>query len=119
MNKKKFEFIKYVETLIENTKNNPVEINEDAHLYWESLKQTNDSSKPVFTENGKLIIEWMRNNSDTPMVKSKDVAAGLCITSRAASGAMRKLVNDGFLEKLGQDPVIYALTEKGKNFEID
>ena len=40
------------------------------------------------------------------------------ISSRGASGAMRKLVNDGVCEKLGQDPVIYSLTEKGKNYVI-
>ena len=28
------------------------------------------------------------------------------------------VVSDGFVEKLGQDPVIYGLTEKGKNIEI-
>jgi predicted transcriptional regulator len=40
------------------------------------------------------------------------------ISSRGASGTLRKLVNDGFCEKLGQDPVIYSLTEKGKTFVI-
>jgi len=40
------------------------------------------------------------------------------ISSRGASGTLRKLVNDGFCEKLGQDPVIYSLTKKGKTFEI-
>ena len=30
---------------------------------------------------------------------------------------MTKLVNDGYLEKLNNgSPIIYALTEKGKNF---
>ena len=32
---------------------------------------------------------------------------------------MRKLVTDGFVEKIGQDPVMYSLTEKGKNIEIN
>ena len=41
------------------------------------------------------------------------------ISSRGASGTMRKLVNDGFCEKIGQDPVIYSLTEKGKNYVIE
>jgi hypothetical protein len=34
------------------------------------------------------------------------------------SGAMRKLVTDEFVEKVGQDPVIYTLTQKGKEIEI-
>jgi hypothetical protein len=32
---------------------------------------------------------------------------------------MRKLVTDGFGEKVGQDPVVYAITEKGKTIEIN
>jgi DNA-binding PadR family transcriptional regulator len=41
------------------------------------------------------------------------------MSSRTISGAMRKLVNDGFVEKIGKDPVIYTLTEKGKNYIIE
>jgi predicted transcriptional regulator len=39
--------------------------------------------------------------------------------SRSVSGAMRKLVSDGFCEKIGQDPVVYTITEKGKKFIIE
>lgn len=53
---KKIEFIKYVETLIEATKNNPVEMNEDAHFYWESFRKTEEIEKPTFTENGKKLF---------------------------------------------------------------
>ena len=115
---KKIEFIKYVETLIEATKNNPVEMNEDAHFYWESFRKTEEIEKPTFTENGKKSILWMREHPEMPMVKAREVAEGLVISSRAVSGAFRKLVSDGFVEKVGQDPVIYVLTDKGKNFEI-
>jgi predicted transcriptional regulator len=57
--------------------------------------------------------------SDVPMLKARDVAEGLFISSRAVSGSLRKLVNDGFCEKVGQDPVVYALTDKGRNYKID
>ena len=49
---------------------------------------------------------------------AKDIGEGLFISSRAVSGAIRKLVTDGYVEKIGQDPVVYALTEKGKTVEI-
>ena len=52
------------------------------------------------------------------MWKAKDIAEGLFISSRTVSGAMRKLVADGFVEKVGQDPTIYSLTENGKNINI-
>jgi predicted transcriptional regulator len=53
------------------------------------------------------------------MLKARDIGEGLCVSSRNISGALRKLVTDGFCEKMGQNPVVYTLTEKGKNFKID
>jgi len=32
---------------------------------------------------------------------------------------MRKLVADGYFEKMGDNPVVYALTEQGKNINIE
>ena len=53
------------------------------------------------------------------LLKARDIAEGLFISSRAVSGAMRKLVTDGFVEKVGQDPVIYSITDNGKNIDIE
>jgi predicted transcriptional regulator len=61
----------------------------------------------------------MQENTQEPMLRAKDNGEGLFIGSRAVSGAMRKLVDDGFVEKLGQNPVIYSITEKGKNIKIE
>ena len=86
----------------------------DALDYWNALVQTGDSSKPKFTENGKLVLGYMLENKETyrNIFKAKEIGEGLGISSRTASGAMRKLVTDGYVEKIGQDPVVYALTEK-------
>ena len=61
----------------------------------------------------------MQEHPDTNTWKSKDIAEGLFISSRSVSGSIRKLVNDGFVEKVGQDPTIYSITEQGKNIKID
>ena len=53
------------------------------------------------------------------MLKARDIAEGLFVSSRAVSGSLRKLVTDGFVEKVGQDPAIYTITEKGKNYNIE
>lgn len=113
---KKQEFIKYVEMAIDAY---PVEMNNDAMAYWEALKGKEEIDKPLFTDNGKLILKYLQENQETTNWKARDVAEGLFISSRAVSGAMRKLCSDGFVEKVGQDPVIYILTENGKNIEID
>jgi Mn-dependent DtxR family transcriptional regulator len=98
----------------------PCPMNEDAQLYWNVFRGADENGdKPTFTDNGKLIMKFLQENTDTPMWKARDIAEGLFISSRAVSGAMRKLVTDGFVEKVGQDPVIYSITEKGKNIDIE
>ena len=116
---KKQEFIKYVEELIDATSEYPVPMSDDARLYWEAFCGTNDPEKPMFTDNGKLILNYLKNNQDTALWKAKDIAEGLFISSRTVSGAIRKLVTDGFVEKVGQDPVIYSITDNGKNINIE
>lgn len=91
---------------------------DSVRTYIEALTEPVDE-KPILTDNGKLILQYMQNNPDMPMMKARDIAEGLFISSRTVSGAIRKLVTDGFVEKIGQDPVIYSITEKGKNFNID
>lgn len=93
---------------------------EDLKAYWDAFKGKEEIEKPMFTDNGKLILKYMQEHvTDMPMGKAKDIGEGLFISSRAVSGAIRKLVTDGFVEKIGQDPVVYALTEKGKEIEIN
>lgn len=118
---KKQAFIDYVEELIDATNENshPVEMSEDARIYWEALKAKEETEKPLFTEGGKAIIKWMQDNkNDIPLIKSREIAEHLGVSSRGIAGSMRKLVSDGFVEKVSQDPIIYTLTEKGKNINI-
>lgn len=111
---KKQEFIDYIETVI-----NYENMTENVRQYWEAFKGV-DEEKPTFTDTGKMIMVHLQSlPSDGPMLKAKDIAEGLFMSSRVVSGAMRKLVEDGFVEKAGQNPVVYTLTEKGKNIKID
>lgn len=87
----------------------------DALDFWNGLQVSGDSDKPLFTDNGRLVLKYMQDNKEVynNLFKAKDVGEGLSISSRTASGAMRKLVTDGFVEKVGKDPTIYSLTQKG------
>ena len=53
------------------------------------------------------------------MLKAKDIAEAIAVSSRQVSGAMRKLVIDGYVEKIGQDPIVYAITDKGRSLSIE
>ena len=114
---KKQEFIKYVNELMNAAPQ--IKMNEEATLYWETFSTTNTAEKPMFTDNGKLVLRFLQTHDDTTSWKSRDIAEELFISSRTVSGAMRKLVNDGFVEKMSEDPVCYAITEKGKNIKIE
>lgn len=85
----------------------------------EDLLKAQDSGagKPEITEAGLAILEYMQNCESTNL-KAKDIAAGMNQASRKVSGSIRKLVTDGFVDKYGQNPVIYSLAEKGKTFDI-
>lgn len=112
---KKTEFINYIEKIIENSNE---EMNDEARAYWEALRDNKDETeKPLFTDNGKLVLQYLKDNTDISNWKAKDIAEGLGISSRTVSGAMRKLVTDGFVEKLGKDPTIYSITNKGIEIE--
>lgn len=92
---------------------------EEIQTYLDALFEVKDE-KPVLTDNGKLILQYMQKEQDNMSnFKARDIGEGLFISSRTVSGALRKLVTDGFCERIGKDPVVYILTEKGKNFIID
>ena len=114
----KQEFINFLNALMAAAPD-VVEANmtESVRTYINALMEPVEE-KPILTDNGKLILQFLQNNQDTKSWKAKDIAEGLDISSRTASGAMRKLVTDGFVEKLGDSPSIYSITEKGINIEI-
>lgn len=105
----------YFDWLVTNCKE-PTEIPDNVKEVYNELR--NQSNKPLLTESGMQILEYLQG-CDTKNLKAKDIAEGMNIPSRKISGAMRKLVTDGFVEKTGQNPVIYNLTEKGLNFDIN
>lgn len=113
---KKQEFINFIDELM--TAAPQVKPNEDVMSYLEAFRGK-EELKPEFTENGRLILKHLQDNPKQVMWKARDIGEGLFISSRAVSGAIRKLVSDGYVEKVGQDPVIYTITDKGKTANLD
>lgn len=115
---KKEEFIAFVETLMKNSGVNEDMMPENVLSYWKGMKLNDTAEKPLFTDNGKLILGFLQEHQDRDMWKAKDIAEGLFISSKSVSGAIRKLVTDNYVEKVGENPSVYSITEKGKNIEI-
>lgn len=119
---KKEAFISEIEEIIENVRKTTGKspLSDDAEAYFNVLKGDGDKEKPAFTEKGKAILEFMQENKDTynNIFKAKEIGEGMGISSRTASGAMRKLVTDGYLEKMGENPVSYSLTDLGISIDL-
>ena len=92
-----------------------------AEEFFEDLKSNKIKNSGAMTENGKKILSWTQENVDTMnnIFTSKEIAEALFTSGRSVAGSMRKLVNDGYFEKVGKDPVQYSLTEKGKAYQFD
>ena len=122
---KKEAFIKIIQTEIFDrmdiyAENYPDEY-ELAASFWEDFKDGKVKNSGAMTENGKKLLSWMQENVDTMtnLFTSKEAAEALFTSGRSIAGSMRKLVNDGYVEKTGKDPVQYSLTEAGKNYQFD
>lgn len=110
-------FLKYFAELQENFNSTPPE---EVSVVLQILKNQSlsEKAKSLITEAGMKILEYMQN-TDARMVTASDIAQGMEVSSRKVTGAIRKLAADNFVEKFGQSPVKYSLTEQGKNFNIE
>lgn len=113
----KEQFIKEVEDMI--CKSCTI-LSEGARAYFEQLKATPEKEKEPFTENGAKVLIWMQENYESynNILKAKEIGDGLFCSSRTVSGALRKLVTDGYVNKTAGTPTCYSLTESGMTVEV-
>lgn len=109
-------FIKSIQEEIDNE----MELPDEAIAYFEELKN-GKASLGGLTVNGKIILGFLQNNFEqyNNIFTSKNIAEKIGVPSRSVSGAIRKLVADGYVKKLNSNPVSYELTDLGKDFQID
>lgn len=122
---KKEKFIKLIQTEIFDRADiwseNYEEDWEDVVSFWEEFKNGKVKNSGAMTENGAKILAWMQENvnSMNNIFTSKEAAEALFTSGRSIAGSMRKLINDGYVDKVGKDPVQYSLTDAGKNYQFD
>lgn len=109
-------FIDFIDKLMQNYEG---DVPADVTSYLDAIRGSKDQAeKPKFTDNGKAILQYLQS-VPVQMMKARDIAEGMFVTSKTVSGAMRKLVDEGYIEKVGKDPVVYVITEKGKSVEFE
>ena len=93
--------------------------NRMAFEFFEEFKLNKTKSKMTLTENGAKVLNFMQENKNkyNNVFKAKEIAEGLFVSSHSVSGCMRKLIAENFVEKIGKDPVTYAITKEGLKIE--
>lgn len=122
--KKKDAFIKIVKEKIFDNEDDFLRADYDdetiaaAISYWEDFQKGASSNAKEMTENGAKIIAFMQTAA--PELTAKEIGEGLFVSGKSIAGSMKKLITDGYVEKVeGSKPIIYVLTEKGKQYNID
>ena len=112
-------FLNYFDNLLGKANEQFDDLPQEVKDFYAALEASkdNESDKPTFTPIGLQILEFMQQ-STAKSFKAKDIAEGLAEVSRKVSGAMRKLLNDGYVEKYGESPVNYIITTKGKEIDL-
>ena len=79
------------------------------------VKPVTKESGATLTDRGKEIVVAMQEmtTKDGESFKSREIAEHMFTSARSVSGAMRKLVNDGFVHKGSESPINYSLTKQG------
>lgn len=92
-------------------------LSEEAIKFFDEWKQEKTTpTKGEVTELGMKILTYMKENYQTKNnFSAKSIGEGLFMSSRIISGSVRKLVMDGYVNKINADPVLYEITEKGIN----
>jgi len=95
------------------------ETNEDIEYLKKLIEKFEKENDTVtLTENGTLILKFLKLNSGKPLA-AREIAAKIGYTSKSVAGSMRKLINDGLAVKVtSNDGNKYQITEDGKKLKI-
>ena len=90
-------------------------IPQEALDFFEDYKKGKTSGRKEMTDKGYNILVGLKEVND--WITAKALGERLDISGRSVSGTMRKLIEDGFVEKQAGNPAAYKITDKGINFQ--
>ena len=107
-------FIETVDALFKSP-NTDIYIPLEAIDFFEDYKKGKSSNRKEITEKGIAIILALQENPE--WITAKALGEIMDVSGRSVSGSMKKLVEDGYVEKRAGNPSAYKITEKGLAFE--
>ena len=106
-------FIETVENLFNAY---PMNVPAEALEFFEDYKRGKSSNRKEITEKGVAIILALRENPE--WIAAKALGEIMDVSGRSVSGSMKKLVEDGYVDKRAGTPSAYKITEKGMTCEL-
>ena len=91
-------------------------IPQEAFDFFEDYKKGKSSARKEITEKGIAIILALRENPE--WITAKALGEIMDVSGRSVSGSMKKLVEDGYVDKRAGTPSAYKITEKGMTCEL-
>ena len=115
-------FINTVETLFEIMKDYDggtidFTIPDEAIDFFNDYKKGRSSERKEITEKGIAIVLGMRAMGED-WATAAAIGEQIDMSGKSVSGALKKLITDGYAEKVEGKPAMYRLTEKGMNCEL-
>ena len=114
VDERKMIFIDTVEALFALS---PLSVPDEARDFFEDYKKAKTSNKKVMTDKGLAILNQMKEVDE--WITAKSLGELMDLSGRSVSGTMRKLVEDGYVNKMEGSPASYKISEKGMNFKIE
>lgn len=120
--KRKIVFIETVEKLFEMVKYNEgkaidFSIPDEALDFFEDYKKAKNESSQPFTEKGIIVMEALYKVDD--WITATALGEMIGKNGRSVSGTMKKLIEDGYVEKREGKPASYKITDKGMTCNFD
>ena len=94
----------------------PLNVPTEALEFFEDYKRGKSSNRKEITDKGIAIILALRENPE--WITAKALGEIMDVSGRSISGSMKKLVEDGYVEKRAGTPSAYKITEKGLTCEL-
>ena len=115
---RKIIFIETVEELFAKCQFNEeinITIPQEALDFFEDYKKAKSESSQPFTEKGIVVMEALSKVDD--WITATALGEMIGKNGRSVSGTMKKLIEDGYVEKKEGKPASYRITEFGKEIK--